>query len=288
MAFLDVVGELFGYAGKGWSLKVEDPGLNLEFKGEFPAQNMTESFGANLGETVTVGKEKPNFQWLSGDASAFTFTGRIFARDSFKNVRQEINLLRDLGKRNQDLKRAPRCTFSAGIDISFICFVRGVRLVYDEIRSDGAARGAICEITLQIIEDVPKEDATVSMASYIKAGIGVAAAAVGIAQTVGSMVDIPGGSLHTINRKYVAKHGDTFESIAKAEYGSARLGDILRRVQPAKEPLVAGVEVMLVDPTEITTIKVTQQAVALKNTPKNLALRNTKLAARNRKTTIVV
>lgn len=288
MAFLDVIGELFGFGGKTWKLTGTDPGLEQEFEGQFLAQNMEESVGAFLGETTSVNKARPDFQWIRGEAENFSFTTRLFASNSFKNIKQQTNLLKSFARRNPKLKRAPKFLFSAGTEISFTCFVRGVRFRYDELRSDGSLRGAIVDIQLQVIEDKQVGDAATSLASQIKFAAGVVAGGIGIAAQVKRIVNIPGGSPHTLDRTITVKQGQSFESIAAAEYGDAIFGDILRRVQPDKANLSPGDKIDLVEPAEIGRISVTQQSVALKNTQENLNLRELKLEARNRPTTIFI
>lgn len=293
MSFLSVVGELFGFSlGKSWTLSGEDSKFrSLIFEGQFTALNFAERGGnATMGEANTINSAAPNLQFLSNDAETATFQARLYATDSFQNIKQQIELLRSMKKRDPDLKRNPLMLFTFGTEIQFTCFVRGVDFQYDELRNDGSIRGCIANITLQKIEqtDQGSEAAATSLASQIKFAAGIAAAAAGIAATVKSLIDIPGGSLHTIDRTREAKQGDTFERIAAQEYGNALLGDVLRRAQPDKADLKTGDVVILVDPTEINTIEITPQSVALKATPENNALREEFLELRNRTTTIFV
>lgn len=289
MAFLQVLGELFGFSdNKGWVLEGQDPGFNTKFEGQFLSENMEETIGSVLNETTTVNKSKPDFQWLSGEAEVFTFTTRLFASNSFKNIKQQTELLKSFARRQDQLKRAPRCLFTSGTELGFTCFVRGVRLRYDELRSDGSLRGVVCDITLQKIEDTVTKDAATSLASQIKFAVGVISGVAGIASSAKRLLNIPGGSLHTIDRTVEVKQGFTFERIAQMEYGNALLGDVLRRAQPDKVNLKIADKVLLVEATEIIQIPVTQQAIALKNTQENLALREEFLELRNRKTTIFV
>lgn len=284
-----IPGEEFGNEAKVWTLEGQDAGFQIRFQGQFIAEGLEENVGSTLGETTTIGKDKPNFQWLHGDGEMVSFTSRIIAKSSFNNVKQEIELLKSFAKRNAELKRAPRALFTAGTEIGFTCFVKGVRLKYDELRSDGSIRGCVIDVTLQKIEDTITENAATSLRAQIKFSAGqIAAGAALFAQSARGLINIPGGSLHTIGRKYNVKSGDTFESIAAREYGNALYGDILRRAQPAKEPITPSDSIILVDPSDIITIPVTQQSVALKNTSENLALRKDKLAARNRRTVIIV
>jgi len=289
MAFLEVIGELFGFSDrKGWTLVAQDPGIKLEFKGDFISENMTETVGSILGENTTVNKQKPNQQWLGGESEPFSFQSKLFAHNSFKNIKQQVETLKSFTKRDKDLRRAPIFLFTAGTEIGFTCFVRGVRFLYDELRSDGSLRGANVSITLQKIEETITEDAATSLASQIKFAAGIISGSAGIANQLGRIINIPGGSLHTIDRTHKVIDGDTFESIADQEYGNALLGDVLRRAQPELGDLKAGDNVLLVESTEINQIRITQQAVALKNTQENLALREEFLELRNRKTTIFV
>lgn len=288
MGFLDVVGELFGFGGKTWKLTGIDAGFEKEFEGQFLAQDMEETVGAFLGETTTVNKGAPDFQWIRGEAEKFSFTTRLWASNSFKNIKQQINLLKSFARRDPNLKRAPKFLFSAGTEISFTCFVRGVRFRYDELRIDGSLRGAVVDLELQVIEDKAVGNAATSLASQIKFAAGIVVGAVGIAAQVKRLIKIPGGSLHTVGRTIVVKEGQTFETVAAIEYGNALLGDILRRAQPEIANLKAGDKINLVEPSEIIQIPITQQSIALMNTQENLSLRELKIAARNRPTTIFV
>jgi hypothetical protein len=288
MGFLDVVGELFGFGGKTWKLTGIDAGFEKEFEGQFLAQDMEETVGAFLGETTTINKAAPDFQWIRGEAEKFSFTTRLWASNSLKNVKQQVNLLKSFARRDPTLKRAPKFLFSAGTEISFTCFVRGVRFRYDELRIDGSLRGAVVDLELQVIEDKAVGNAATSLASQIKFAAGIVVGAVGIAAQVKRLIKIPGGSLHTVGRTLVVKEGQTFESIAAIEYGNALLGDILRRAQPEIANLKAGDKVSLVEPSEIIQIPVTQQSIALMNTQENLTLRELKISVRNRPTTIFI
>lgn len=293
MAFGDVVGELFGFsANKSWSLVGDDAKFaDLTFEGQFTAQNFSEGGGdATMGEANSINTQQPNFQFLNNDGETVTFQSRFYATDSFKNVKQQIELLRSFKKRDPDLKRPPKFLFTFGTEIQFTCFVRKIDFSYDELRSDGSIRGVIASITLQKLDQTFQgtEAAATSLASQIKFAVGVVAGAAGIVSQVKSKINIPGGSLHTLDRTREAKEGDTFEKIAQQEYGNALVGDILRRAQPEKANLKTGDSVLLVDPTEINTIEVTPQAVSLKRTQENAELKEEFFALRKRKTTIFV
>lgn len=293
MAFGNVVGELFGFSSaKAWTLTGDDSkNFDLEFEGQFTPQNFNETGGdASLGEASTINKEAPNFQFLNNQGETITFTSRFYATDSFKNVKQQIETLRGFKKRDPDLKRPPKFLFTYGTEIQFTCFVRKVDFAYDELRSDGSIRGVVATITLQKLEQTLQGTlaAATSLAAQIKFAAGVVAGAAGIFAQVKSKINIPGGSLHTIDRVRDVHQGDTFERIAQQEYGDPLLGDVLRRTQPDKADLQTGDTVILVDPLEINAIEVTPQSTPLKATQENNALRTEFLALRDRKTTIFV
>jgi len=293
MGFLNVVGELFGFSStKAWSLSGDDAKFSdLTFEGQFTAENYREAGGGqSLGEASSINKEAPAFQYLNNDGETVTFQSRFYATDSFKNVKQQIELLRSFKKRDPDLKRPPKFLFTYGSETQFTCFVLNVDFSYDELRSDGSIRGVIASVTLQKLEQTLQgsEAAATSIAAKIKAAAGIVAGAAGIVAQVKKRINIPGGSLHTIDRTKFIKSGDTFEGVAQQEYGNALLGDVLRRVQPGKANLKAGDNIILVEPTEINTIEITPQAIALKDTQVNAELREEFLGLRNRKTTIFV
>lgn len=274
---------------KVWTLEGIDEGFKTRFQGQYIAQGMEENVGSVLGETTSVGKAKPDFQWLHGEGEDFNFTARIYAHSSFSNIKQQIELLKTFARRDKGLKRAPRALFSTGTEIGFTCFVRGIKIIYDELREDGSLRGCVCNIGLQKIEDTITQNSATSLRSQVKFSFGqIQSGASLFSPSARGVINIPGGSLHTIGRKFKVKQGDTFESIAAKEYGNALLGDILRRAQPEKEPITPSDEIILVDRTDILTLVVTQQSVSMKNTAENLALRKEKLAARDRKTVILV
>ena len=293
MAFLEVVGELFGYSdNKTWSIVGDDVGYeDLQFSGQFPAQNYSERGGnANLGESTTLNKSEPNYQWLYGDGEIVSFRARLFALNSFKNIKQQIETLKSFKKRKSDLKRPPKFLFSYGTEIQFTCFIRQIDYEYDELRNDGSIRGAIVNITLQKLDDtlIGTESASTSLASQVKFVAGVVGASAGITGQIKNKIKIPFFSVHTLDKTIKAKDGDTFESIAQKQYGNAILGDLLRNTQPDKVNLKAGDDIILLDPIEINEIAVTQRSVPLKATPENSSLRDEFLGFKNTTTTIFV
>lgn len=292
MAFLETLGELTGFSTskKAWTLKNDDDGSVI--RGQYVPVDYTENIGVNLKDSSTVNQQQPFSQWISGEAETVTFSARVFATNSFKQVRDDIDKLKAATRKPENpldpLKRAPIFTFTWGVDIAFKCFVVGLGgIKYDEVRSDGTIRGANFQITLRKLEEIPTFATGVSLAAKIKLAAGAAVAVAGIADVTG-LINIPGGSLHKIGRTKVAKDGDTFESIAAKEYGSAAVGDILRRTQPDKARLKPGDQVILVDPVEIFEIEIKPQSPALRQDSTAQSVREKKFAQRNRPTVKVL
>lgn len=274
---------------KVWNLEGIDDGFQIKFLGQFIAEGMKENAGSVLSETSTVGKEKPDFQYLRGEGEQFSFSTKMYATNSLVSLRQQIQMLKMFTKRDRNLKRLPRALFTSGTEIALTVFVKSVELAYEELRDDGTIRAVNLSISLQIIDEKLSIDAATSLAQQVKYASGqIGAAAALFSRSARGILNIPGASLHTIGRNTIVRYGDTFESIAAKEYGNALLGDVLRRAQPQKEPIKAGDQITLVDSSEIAQIDVTQQSVFLRNTATNLALRQAKLDLRNRPTVIIV
>lgn len=287
MALLEVIGELFGFTDKkAWSLEMIDS-PNTKYIGQFLAENPVENVGARISNQESLNTQNPNRQWTGGEAETFTFEARIYARDSLKDIAAKIQQLKSFARKRDDLGRAPMFIFSFGTQLSFTCFVKSLGgIKYDELRSDGTLRGASFTITLEKIDE-RAVDGSIGLAAKIKAVGGIISSAVGLAAGIG-LINIPGGSLHTIGRTIRAKEGDTFEGIANKEYGDALIGDVLRRANVNIANIEANDEVILVEKREIFTIDVTPQSNALKDTQEQNTLRREYLDLRGKSKKVFV
>lgn len=281
------VGEFLGFQGKTWAIEAQNAS-KTKFTGQFIAQNLEETSGSFLQDTNALNKAEPRIQWISGETTTLRFTGRIFATDSLENNKQSFNQLKGFIKRDKKLGRPPKLTLTIGTDLEYVCYLKGLRFKYDEIRNDGSIRGAVIEFEFEVLSENLDKVTPRSTATNIKFLAGLATTSLGIGSRLKGVINIPGGSLHTVGRTIIAKQGDTFESISAKEYGRALLGDILRRAQPNLANLVPGDEVTLVESAEIRNIEITPQSTALVRTQENAALLDLKLAARNRPTRIFV
>lgn len=285
-------GELLGLSTnrKIWSLKMLDEPKTV-FEGQFIAENTNNTIRQVIGESSSVGLATPNLQFIRGEGEVFSFTARLFAEFSNQNVRSRIELLKSFARKDEKLKRSPIFTYNYGKELSFKCFVQSVvgakGVAYDEPRQDGSLRGATFSLNLLIIENIEKDDAARSAASKFKEGVGQGLAILGNIDLATS-INVPGGSLHTIERKHTVKDGETFESIAAKEYGSPIHGDILRRIHFNLRDPQPGDEVTLVVKEEVLTIKVEPQSVALKRSKKSNEIRAQRFADRGGDKTIFI
>lgn len=314
--------EGLGFDGKSklWSLtpittlkESNKPDKKTSIIGKFPPINYTESLGARIVETSTVGKNEPFPIWVGGTKEIATFTGRLFARDSFEDITKDLKFLKASVKKNRDKKNtkyhASFFIFRWGSQIEFNCIVQDLsEIVYDEVRNDGKVRGVTFNITLRVIGKNELLAQGVSIASIVKSGTAFAFGAtvsvlpstspfaklgtkgkvaalgglVGVAggALAGKLISVPGASLFTIRKIHVAKLGDTFESIADQEYDDALKGDALRRAQPEKLDIAVGDVIAIIDEDEIEDIEITQQIVVLKNERNSIAVKNEFFALR--------
>lgn len=264
--------DIFGSGPDVWRLKMLDP-PETEFIGQYIAENVTENISARISNDSSLNKDDPNKSYLGGAGDTITFNARIYANNTVKNVKTEIDQLRKFSKRKDELKRAPIFRLQIGTDFAVICFVRSPGgIVYDRPRRDnGAMRGATFKMVVEVIDSLPTKEEGMSLISIVKTGLGIVGAAAGIGATLG-LINVPGGSLHRKGRRFVTKQNQTFEEAAKLEYGNALSGDILRRVyyqQPLSQIKLAleiGDMIDLVDPTDLSGIEVTPQSEFLKDT----------------------
>lgn len=321
------IGVAFGFSNnKVWKLTSQD-GTGNQFIGQFIAENLEENVGARIGEAISVGNQNPALQWISGDVETINFTARLFrtspvrgaAFDALSNpvgtgfnvlngsggpvagsasVRDEIEKLKKFTRPNEEFGRLERFVFTYGTEMEFLVFVQTIGgIKYDEIRSDGTIRGCTFQIQLKKIDpanlSIKAGEAGVSLAAGLKTAFGIITTVAGGVSALnklnrGKLINIPGGSLHTVSKTVTIKQGMTFESVARKEYGNPLLGDVLRRAQPEKADLKPGDTILLVRKEEIVQIPVTPQAVALRNTPENKLLLQGYLNLRGRKAALIV
>lgn len=309
-------------SSKKWSLvSLDDP--NNSFTGQFEAENVTENVGARLTSTTPVGQSSPVIQFSSGEKETVTFRARIYRTSpisgslfetlsdplgtafnalgggevgplvSNSSVRDQIDKLKSFSRINPELGRPEIFSLTIGTELQYEVFLRSPgSIVYDKPRSDGTIRGATFDMQCEKTRpETEKPETGISTAALVKSTLGVVGAAAGVVAAAG-VIDIPGASLHTIDKIVTVKEGDTFESIAFQQYGNPLLGDILRRAQPDKLDLPTDgdnkTEIITIKRNEILQIAVTPQAIPLRSNTKNKALLNEFLELRGNPATLIV
>jgi len=275
-----------------WRLKMIDPPYT-SFVGQFRASDLVEQVGARISDRGALNKQDTEKVWLGGEPGTVTFTTRVWATSANKSVRKSIELLRTFTKRDEKLKRAPLFVFTSGVDLRFNVFVKSIGgVTYDNPRNDGTIRGATFNVNMLVVDDIPSEQNTQSLSSLVSTGLGLIGASPAFRKSVVDFIDVPGGSLHLKGKKIIIKDGQTFEHIAQQEYGDANVGDVLRRVHynnpgnTIKNSLEVGDYIDLVDDSEIFSIKVTPQSIALKDEVVNIDNIKSHFALRSAERTI--
>lgn len=222
---------------------------------------------------------------LSGDPGPAVTNG---------SVKDQIELLKKFARKELDessaaFGRQHRCLLQIGTEFSYEVFCQSPGgITYDDIRSDGTIRGASFEMEFIKIKPMNlSEQAGVSTAAKIKTVIGVVTTVAGGISAINAtrrdkLVNIPGGSLHRIDKFLVAKAGDTYEKVAAREYGNPMLGVTLRNAQPDKIDLKENDKYFTVNRREILQISIEPRAVALREGVESKALLDAFLALRGK------
>lgn len=198
---------------KQWYFIVQEDCANFQRGSRIASQFTPQQVQRNLGENVVEGggfsRESPIIQWVGGMLESFTFEARFFSEHSQDNTAAEkLEQLELLRKRDSTLGRPPLLAFYWGVAIpdGFPCLLDSMGTIsYDEIREDGTIRGFTCQITVKRFTEYQLETTPVSQ---------------------GERTPV-----------YVAKHGDTYESIAAWRYGDPLLGVLLRQMN-GRAPMV--------------------------------------------------
>lgn len=322
-----IVGDLgvaLGYTNnKGWTIQSLDDS-SFKFSGQFPAENLTEGTGVNQSETVAPQQSTPLIQFGSGEIETIKFRARIYrassvagaAFDALSNpvgtaintiqgtqgdaisngsVRTQIEHLKKFAAKSEKLGRQHRCLLSIGTEMQFEVFVKSPGgISYDDVRSDGTLKGASFDMEfIKLKTEALKSEAGVSVAAQIKTIIGVITTISGGISAISTtrrdkLINIPGGSLHRIDKFLTAKQGDTYEKVAAREYGNPMLGVLLRTAQPDKIELRAETKYVTVKQRELVQIPIEPSSVALRDGVEQKALLEAFLSLRGKSSSTVI
>lgn len=187
-----------------WRLYDIDHGTTIE--GRFAPLGLTQDMGSVLGGTLPLNRQDEIVQWLSGAGESMSFDALVWADDVTVSILSQIQALQNLVKRDPTLRRAPICRFTYGSDISFMCIVEslgGIR--YGEARIDGKLRSAMFTISLRkYVPYSPTAEDSVPTETYYRP----------------------------------TKQAETYELIAKREYGAGIKGVNLRGEFPSLEIVI--------------------------------------------------
>lgn len=216
------------------------------------------------------------------------------------SVKDQIELLKRFARKEGDeaspaYGRQHRCLLQIGTEFSYEVFCRSPGgISYDDIRSDGTIRGASFEMEfVKIKTENLSQQAGVSTAAKIKTVLGVVTTVAGGISAINAtrrdkLVNIPGGSLHRIDKFFTAKAGDTYEKVAAREYGNPMLGVTLRSAQPDKIDLKPNDKYFTVNRREILQIPIEPRSVALREGVESKALLEAFLALRGKPSSVVI
>lgn len=204
-----------------WSLQNLDTLATPVFGDFFPESMIITPGAPKYSKTSSLNREKPVIQYSGGDLDTITFNALLITRHFLDKLEERYVSLIELSQRDPDLKRPPICLFEAGV-IFFECVVLSVGgIKISEVRNDGSLRSVEFTITLQ--EFVPFDILSLEQTSPT--------------------------ALEPSTLFRTAKQGDTYESMAQKEYGSALKGVQIRETNPELGDIIEpGNEVKLLPP----------------------------------------
>jgi len=223
---IPILGGLFGVTWP-WSLQNIDTNAT-PIVGDYFPESMAYNPGApKYSKANSLNREKPVTQYAHGELDTIAFNALFMARHFLDNLEDRVNALIELTKRDDKLKRPPICLFEVG-GIAMQCVVLSVGgIKISEVRNDGTLRSVEFGIVLQ--EFVPFD-------------------ILALEQTNPTALEPS-----TLYKK--AKQGDTYETMAKDEYGNALKGVQLRETNPTLgSEIEPGQEVRLL-PAENSNIR---------------------------------
>ena len=203
---------------------------------------------AQIGEGVAAGAT-----FISAVGLAASEAQRFgIGVDQSSLVKDQIDKLKRMVRRDNALGRPPICQFDYGSEISMLCVVQSIGgIQYDDIQSNGLLRGATLQITLR---------------KFVQAAIEENDAA----------------TLESSTLFRFAKQGDTFDSLGRRFYGNPLKGVNLRFINLTITPEPqAGDLVKVLEPSNSQiTRKVVPRSIPFQSTAAVTQLKVDKLAAR--------
>ena len=220
-----------------------------ELKGQFGPIDPGEDISVAWQQHTTLGRQNPILQFLHGNADTFSFTafffsmhqggslgsvlsgsfGSLGAKDD-KTPEKSLDVLRSWARVDNNKGRPPRVSFTVGdgkisIDQAVITALGRITYFYPP-KESGGIRGVTIPITLLKSSEYSLETFTPVETRY-----------------------------HRV------KTGEYYELITYREYGSAILGDVIRKRHPDKQELTEGDVVKLPSIEAIRTERVEPKSI---------------------------
>lgn len=200
---------------------------NQTLSGQFSPIDTKENIDVSWQAHTTLGRQNPILQYLHGNADQLQFiayfhaehegsvlgevlsrvTGGVSAEDD-RTPEQALEVLKSWARRDKDLGRPPRLTFFVGDGKLAMsqCVITSLGVSYPFLpKHNGGIRGVSIEVSLQ-----QHVDFTLEVTEPIE------------------------------TRYHNVKTGEYYELITYNEYGSAIMGDIIRKRHPEKQELTEG------------------------------------------------
>jgi hypothetical protein len=219
---------------KTWSLKNTEDGTVL--KGQFPAEKVTRTVGANWTEIQALNRANAFIQFLNGKTETLSVSSRFFKRDLLDDSPvQKIDKLIEFTKSTLRFRRPPLLTFylGDGLGLQFDCVLTDITgIEYSEPNALGGMRQVAFTMEFK--------------------------------QVSGRQNSVTSEQEVTDTRYAHAKEGDYYELLCEQEYGDPMIGVIIRQRNPTMALLKPGDIVALPALEGVRGLTPAQQSIALK------------------------
>jgi len=222
-----------------WVIESEEAGISVV--GQFTVDDLQlNTVGGVYADITSVNQSHPITQWIRGQLETVTLNSEFFAEHKNDEVTTRFGDLLKLARRDDTWGRPPICMFSFGTKLSMMCFLEHVANIgFGPLRPDGTPQRIKFTLTLRNYTPNLQQPTDPS---------------------------IPGHQ----SLWRVAKTGDTYESIARREYGDAMVGEFLRRWHSYRPNLVEGDKVHILTKSYVAQLgRVLPQSPILYHTTTN-------------------
>lgn len=217
---------------RSWFLKNEDTGQELQ--GQFEPEQLTENIAQKYAKHGALNRAHPIVQFLSGEAQTTTFRATLFGRDTlFTSAQDDLDLLKEWGQRDDTLERPPIMSFWVGdghLEIAS-CVIESLGgIVYGRPTLFGGLKTVT--LNIQLLKYVPFD-----------------------------LEGDAGGE----TRYHRARVRDYYEMLTYREYGSALIGDVIRKRHPSKPVIEVADIIKLPSASVLRKDRVETKSIPLRN-----------------------